>query len=129
MASGRYPALALALLRQLLIDAAKAAVGENSDHVAWFQFGNDGGDNSICIGQLARRFVQRPQPRNNRAELKTLVFRYRFRAKDACQDDLICQGQAAHQVFLKNLAAYSVGSRLEDRPQTASSVASAQRLQ
>src|SRR5713101_4074984 len=129
MASGRYPALALELLRQLFIDAAKATVGKNGDHVAWFQSGNDSGDNSIRVGQLARRFAQRPQPRNNRARLKTFVFRYRVRAEYACQDNLICQGQAAYQVFFKDLAAQSVGSRLEDRPQTASGVAGAQRLQ
>src|SRR5580765_6323363 len=100
-----YAAQLFQLTRQLLIDAAKPAVGEDSHHVSTAHLSRNSRDNLIRISQLARGLTRVLNAIDHRACGESFVFRHSFWFEDWRDHNFIRHSKAVDQLSLQHFAA------------------------
>src|ERR1700677_1784654 len=123
------PAPLLERHRQLLINAIEAAVGKNRHHITRLQPGckplHDGVrcgiEGGVVAGALERSY--------HFLRMHSLPLRNALLLEDSGHENTIGQGEALHQLTLKDISAQGIGAWLKDCPQSLARVRGAQGFQ
>lgn len=112
-------------LRELVAQAAEAAIRHEEDDVTATGLRGERAGNRVCVSHRPRRSAARHQI------LGELIGREQFGlphrigglVEDAADDHLVRGGERGDVLALEDLAAAGVGARLEDRPQPTAGIA------
>lgn len=104
---------------KFLVDAIEAAIGEKGNDVAGSETRRDGVDDRIDIGQDFGGSALRVERANDFVGMEALGFRNALLLVDAGENNVVGEAEAGNEIRREDLAAESVGARLEYGPRDA----------
>lgn len=100
------------------MNAAKAAVAEDGDNIAWAGGGGDVSDDFLDVGEVGGASTCSGDVGGEECGVEALGGGDFMDIGQRCDDSNVCGGEGGCEFFLKNVALRGVGAWLEKNPQS-----------